>query len=177
MRYTFYKGLPAPLRESLESKINDIHTHSVEVVAYCLMPNHFHFLIKQKPGGSVERAMSNVLNAFTRYFNTKEKRLGPLFLPRFKSRMIVSDEQFIHTTRYIHLNPYSAGMVHSFDELEGYAHSSYSAYVNGGKDSIIDKTTLDRYMSGNWHRYRRFVENNAEHQRMLEYIKHAEEWR
>lgn len=177
VRYSRYKTLPIEIKSHQELRIRDKTTFLYEIICYCLMPNHFHLLVRQKKGGAINRYLSNVVNSFTRYINLLTKRQGPLFLPQFQSRMMANDEQFIHTTRYIHLNPYSSGVVGSMNELVQYPYSSYGAYINKRHDVVVEKGTLTAYMNGNMEQYRKFVEDHAEHQRMLERVKHAEQWK
>ena len=177
VRYSRYKTLPSEIKAQHEEKISAPSTFVYEIICYCLMPNHFHLLVRQKKGGSITSYMSNVVNSFTRYINLLTKRNGPLFLPQFQSRMMVNDEQFLHTTRYIHLNPYSSKVVGSMKELMEYRFSSYAAYVARKSDQTVDKITLSASMDGDMERYRKFVEDHAEHQRMREWLKHTEKWK
>lgn len=78
------------------------------VIAYCLMPNHFHLLIKQNSASSIDRFMNSLCTRYTMYFNRKYKRIGPLCQDVYKAVMVESDEQLLHLTRYIHRNPISS---------------------------------------------------------------------
>ena len=70
--------------------------------------------------------MRRLLNSYTRYFNEKIKRKGPLWEGRFKKVLVNSDEQLLHLTRYVHLNPVSAGIV---EKPEDWPCSSYREYI------------------------------------------------
>ena len=83
----------------------DFDKKIVDIVCYCLMPNHFHFLLKQLRDGGITEFVSKITNSYTKYFNTKDKRIGPLFQGEFKSVLVESDEHLMHISRYIHLNP------------------------------------------------------------------------
>jgi putative transposase len=74
----------------------------VALLAYCLMPNHFHFFIKQNRPESIDRFMQSLATRYTTYFNKKYKRVGSLYQGVYKAVLITSDEQFLHLSRYIH---------------------------------------------------------------------------
>lgn len=149
----------------------------VEVLAYCLMPTHFHLLLKQKKEKGIPRFISDVLNSFTRYFNLKNKRKGPLFLPKFKSSSINSDELLGHVSRYIHLNPYSSGIITDLGTLEEYPWSSFSAYARKEeKDDFLNNKEVLGLFGFDKGKYRDFVLDNADYQKTLESLKYAEKW-
>src|SRR3989344_3190174 len=100
----------------------------VEVICYCLMPNHFHFLIRQLKDGGIPIFISQLSNSYTKYFNTKYERVGALFQGAFKAVLIESDEQLVHLSRYIHLNPIVSNLA---KDLNHYYWSSYLEYING----------------------------------------------
>ena len=77
----------------------------ITLLAYCLMPNHFHMLIKQKSASSIDKFMNSMATRYTMYFNQKYKRVGPLYQGVYKAVLITRDEQLLHLTRYIHQNP------------------------------------------------------------------------
>lgn len=71
----------------------------VEILAYCLMPNHFHFLIKQLVDNGLSSYLQHVTNSYVHYVNIKYKRIGPLFQSRYKNILIETDEQLVHVLR------------------------------------------------------------------------------
>lgn len=77
----------------------------LELLAFCLMPNHFHLLIYQKTPEAMTRLLRGVSSAYSSYFNKRHRRTGPLFQDRFKASLILNDEYLQHISRYIHLNP------------------------------------------------------------------------
>lgn len=77
----------------------------VDILAYCLMPNHFHMLICGKNDGSASLFMQKFLTAYTMYFNRKYKRTGALFEGTFKAKHADTDEYLKYLFAYIHLNP------------------------------------------------------------------------
>ncbi|PJE67540.1 hypothetical protein COU95_01825 [Candidatus Shapirobacteria bacterium CG10_big_fil_rev_8_21_14_0_10_40_9] len=74
----------------------------IKFLAYCLLPNHFHFLIQQKDAKSIDKFMQSLCTRYTMYFNRKYKRVGSLFQAVYKAVLIASEEQFLHLSRYIH---------------------------------------------------------------------------
>lgn len=136
-----------------------------KILSYCIMPDHYHFLLKVLEDSSLSKFINNVENSFTRYFNIKFYRKGPLWQSAFKSVEIRSNTQLLHVSRYIHLNPITSNLV---DKPEDWTFSSY-------KDFITDKNLLNNFMKeisiDDIDDYRQFVENNIEYQRELKHIK------
>lgn len=77
----------------------------VDLLAFCLMPNHFHLLILQRKSGEMSHMMRSFLTTYSRYFNKKYGKSGSLFESRYKSSRISNDMYLLHISRYIHLNP------------------------------------------------------------------------
>lgn len=79
--------------------------NEILLLAFCLMPNHFHLLIKQSNALSIDKFMNSLALRYVIYFNRKYKRTGGLFQDVYKAVSIETDEQFLHLTRYIHQKP------------------------------------------------------------------------
>jgi putative transposase len=77
----------------------------VEIICYCLMPNHFHLILKQNTEDGISRFMHKLGTGYTNYFNLKYERSGRLFQGPFKAIHIDRNEYLLHLSRYIHLNP------------------------------------------------------------------------
>lgn len=77
----------------------------VDIGAYCLMPNHFHILVREKVGNGTSVFMHKVMTGYTMYFNKKYKRTGSLFGGTFKAQHVGRDEYLKYLFAYIHLNP------------------------------------------------------------------------
>ncbi|MCP4936406.1 MAG: hypothetical protein GY927_19935 [bacterium] len=107
----------------LMSEIRDLF--GVECHAYCLMGNHYHLLI-HTPRGNLGRGMRHLSGIFTQRFNRLDGRDGPLFRGRYKAIIVDADNYLLQVSRYIHRNPIEAQLV---DRIDGYAWSSYGAYV------------------------------------------------
>ena len=111
----------------------------IELVAYCLMPNHFHFLIKQIEKGILERFMRSLLIRYSMYFNKKYDRVGSLFQGPYRSKLIENENYLLHLSRYIHLNPseYTKNLTQ--------AYSSYAEYLGIRKTSWINPKPILLY--------------------------------
>src|SRR3989344_914444 len=94
----------------------------VDIICYCLMPNHFHLLIKQLRDGGISEFMRRFILSYIKYRNLKYNHQGPLFNGPFKAVRMESDEQFIHVSRYIHSNPSVSLLI---KDLNLYPWSSY----------------------------------------------------
>ncbi|MBL7081581.1 MAG: transposase [Candidatus Omnitrophica bacterium] len=139
----------------------------IQIIAYCLMPTHVHLILKQLKEGGISIFIGNLLNSYTRYFNTKHKRKGPLWEGKFKNILVDTDEQLLHLTRYIHLNSVTAHLVDNPEEWSASSYQEYLLKVNSNDriceyDDILDINPIS---------YRKFVEDRISYQRELAKIK------
>ena len=134
----------------------------VSVGAFCLMPTHFHFVLRQLEDKGISFFMSRVLNSYTRYFNSKYRRQGPLWSGRFHSEHISTDEQLCHVIRYIHLNPSTAFLV---ERPEDWEFSSYREFLGKSypEHKFCDQDVIDLMPN----QYKKFVDGQIEYQREL----------
>lgn len=142
----------------------------IEILAYCLMPNHFHFLIKQLEEDGITSYMRRFMNSYSHYVNVKNKRVGPLFQGRFKGVLIDSDEQLLHVSRYIHLNPLVSTLV---ADLNDYPWSSYRAYIGKNVNDDLSKPNIILSNFKATEDYKKFVSDQEDYARSLELIKHV----
>lgn len=152
---------------TLDKKKNISDKKLVEVISYCLMSNHFHFLLKQLEGNGISTFISLLINSYTRYFNTKNERIGPLFQGPFKAVRIESDEQLLHITRYIHLNPVVGYLA---ENPQDYEWSSYLDYLGLRTDGICKKEIIEQIIP--LENYEHFVLNQEDYARQLNRLKH-----
>ncbi|HLC05830.1 MAG TPA: transposase [Anaerolineales bacterium] len=103
------------------------------IAAYCLMPNHYHLLVRIG-SGSLSARMHQLGMAYTNAVNKAYGRVGPLFQGRFKAVAVEHDAQLLHLSRYIHLNPVAAGLA---DEPADWAYSSYANYLGLRNDKRV----------------------------------------
>jgi len=78
---------------------------SIELLAYCLMPNHFHLFVYQRDQSAMSGFMKSIMTSYGRYFNLKYKRTGSIYESTYKASLISTDAYLMHISRYIHLNP------------------------------------------------------------------------
>lgn len=170
IRYSQVLLLPADNQRALWEKLRSDYKRELEILAYCLMPNHFHLVVRQMVNGGTSRFAANFTNSYTKYFNTKHEREGPLFQGAFKAVRVETEEQLLHVTRYIHLNPVTSFLI-PLEELVAYPWSSYREYL-GEKGRNLCKTTWMHSHFRTVQAYKTFVEDQADYARRLENIKH-----
>ena len=163
-----YLVLPKQEQQVFQERLLE-KPQSVSILAFCLMPNHFHFILRQEMEEGVSRFVANITNSYTKYFNLKRKRVGPLFQGTFKAVWVETDDQFLHLTRYIHLNPISSFLVRP-EYLEVYPWSSYSEYLSPSEMKICNSEAIHRLIS--LKNYHQFVYNQVDYAQKLEKIKH-----
>lgn len=138
----------------------------IEIIGYCIMPTHVHLLLKQLQDKGISVFMKKVLSSHTHYFNMLHKRKGPLWEGRFKNILVETDEQLIHLSRYIHLNPVTAYLTKN---PEDWPASSYKEYLSQSKEDGICK--YDDVLEIESASYKKFVEDRASYQKELKKIK------
>lgn len=135
----------------------------IEVWAYCLIPNHFHLLIKQNGGRGIVKFMRRMMTGFVMEYNRKYKRRGMLWDGTYRAAG-VGEAEVVEATRHIHLNPVSRA-VRRFGPVETvtgsapgeYLYSSYGSYVGGRKEEWV-KTERVLELAGGMDKYRELVE-------------------
>lgn len=176
LKFSIFRKLSISAKQHFEQKINDKRLFRISILAYCIMPTHYHFLLRQNQKKGISTFMSQLQNSFTRYYNIKKERAGPIFLQTFKSRLIQSEEQLKHVSRYIHLNPFSNALIERIEDLNQYPFSSFSDYASSSNIRLTEVNYLLSLFNKDKERYKRFVFDNAQHQKMLEYCKYSNRW-
>lgn len=145
----FYRYSPQPMKLSdfrrglVRLKKNESKKEIIRIFSYCLMPNHFHVLAQQLVDGGITTYLRKSINSYTRYFNTKYDRIGPLFQGTFKARLVETDEYILQVSKYIHRNP----LVLKRWRDSIYPYSSYGYYLSGDKHPFCDTAFLLSYFS------------------------------
>ncbi len=133
----------------------------LELLAYCLMPNHFHMLVYQVEQASMSRLMRAIMTSYSCYFNRKYKKTGPLFETRYKASLIDSDEYLMHISRYIHLNP---------GDWQAYPYSSIHAYFGVGQEDWLQPGRIIE-LFGSAPVYADFLDDYVSYKKSLDKIK------
>lgn len=163
-------NLPEEQKEKIIKELVEKDEKLVEVIAYCIMPNHFHFLLKQVQDNGISKFIANLTNSYTKYFNIKHERKGHLFEGQFKAALVESDEQLIHLSRYIHLNPVSSFIIKD-EELENYEWSSLPEYLNLTDIEFCNKKII-LFFFPSLEKYLIFLKDQISYAQELDKIKH-----
>lgn len=169
VRYSQFLVLPKDKQEFIYSMMTS-SPKLVSIISFCLMPNHFHFLLKQLKENGISRFISDFTNGYTKYFNLKNSRTGPLFGGTFKAVYVESNEQLLHLSRYIHINPVVSSVI-TLNDLSHYRWSSYPEFTDLNNDGLCDKKLiLDMFKDPKI--YQQFVLDQVDYAKELEMIKH-----
>lgn len=168
LRLSRFLQLPEEERQKLFSEFMS-GEKIVEIICFALMPNHFHLLLKQLDEKGISVYLNKLTNSYTRYFNVKRKRVGDLFQGVFKAVHIEDDEQLLHLSRYIHLNPLVSYIVEESKFLN-YEWSSFQDYIRGESELIDLKLIMSFFKTPET--YKKFVLDHADYAKRLEKIKH-----
>ena len=137
----------------------------VELSAYCLMPDHFHLLVKQTETAGINNFMSKISNSYTKFYNARQKRTRTLFKGPFKAREIATSK-LSDVSRYIHQEPLQKGLVLN---LLRFPYSSMQEYMEIKNGFCSKKVILAQF--DNSHEYQQFVLDHEEYMTTLPHIK------
>ena len=116
--------------------------YPLSVIAYCLMPNHYHFLLCPEEDSALSPFVQRLFNSYTQAFNKQQRRSGTLFEGRARSIPVDTDEYVLHLCRYIHLNPARAGLVLHPGE---WLYSNYLEWVGRRDGTLVDRAFVHGY--------------------------------
>jgi putative transposase len=136
------------------SKIKEYsHTNHVTMIAYCLMPNHYHFLVRQDGKESAGNLPQSVFNSYTKAYNKKYEHSGTLFEGRFRAKAIQTKSHLLHLCRYIHGNPVKDGLV---ADPADWPYSNYLEWINERNGTLLDRDFINNQFS-NAEEYKKFL--------------------
>ena len=139
----------------------------IQLIAYCFMQTHFHLLVRQLEPDGISVFMNRILNSYSRYFNLRHRRKGPLWESRFQDRHIKTTEDALCMTRYIHLNPVTAGLVKKAGDWEYSSYAEYMGKIPAAHCLCDFRTIFDLPPR----QYEKFVADHAAHQQELARLK------
>jgi putative transposase len=140
----------------------------VDLLAFCLMPNHFHLIIKQLDKEGMKKLMLKLCTTYSMYFNKRNNRVGHLFQSIYKAVLIDNDSYLLHLSRYIHLNPIDTALTGVTPV--NYPYSSYQYYLGIKKADWVKPQFILQYFKSSkmlpalnkYPSYRKFVEGNSQ---------------
>jgi len=144
----------------------------VTVIAYCLMDNHYHFLLRQNGDVEISQFMQVVFNVYTKAFNTKYKLSGTLFEGPFKAIHVDRNEYLLHLCRYIHRNPLDAGMA---VKPEQWDYSNYAEFIGKRNGALVDREFVNVNF-GTSEAYEDFVMNYVPPEKAQKELRHYLFW-
>jgi putative transposase len=115
---------------------------SVTFVAYCLLPNHYHFLLRQDGATAASLLPQRIFNSYTKAYNKRYAHSGTLFEGNFKPKPVANESYLFHLCRYIHGNPVKHGLV---QKLEDWPYSNYLEWVDARPGTLVDRAFVDNF--------------------------------
>lgn len=128
-------------RQYLDLLVKFAEKWNVTILAYCLMSNHVHLLVRPKDEASLSKMMQGLTLCYTQYINRTRNRTGRLWESRYHSSIIDKETYLWAVARYIEQNPVRAGMA---EHAEEYPYSSAKAHVKGTDDGIVSEELFDK---------------------------------
>ena len=158
----FFKGIEQFNTPEVLGSIGRGHRVSTEpklvnFIAYCVNPNHFHFILEQVADKGIEKFMHKIGMGYAKYFNTKYKRSGALFQGKFKAKLIDSNEYLLHLSAYINLNDKAHSRGHSVSTI---GQTSWNEYTKGDFVNGLCKKEIILSQFKNREGYQKFAESS-----------------
>ncbi len=171
VRFSHFFRLPKNDKLEIMSNLYKTGVPYVEIYCLVIMSNHFHLLVKQSLDDGIKTFIGNMQNSYAKYLNIRTNRTGALFQSPFKAVRIENDYQFLHVSRYIHLNPLTSHVLDSLDDLKSYPWSSYFDYLADESRPLINTNLLMGLMKTK-ERLSKFTLDQADYQHKIERVKH-----
>lgn len=160
-----FQNIGRPTKEFVKHSVFNINSDEiikkryVELTAFCLMPNHFHLIVKEVEEGGISQYMQRVLNSYTKYFNTKYKKSGHLFQGPYKAVHVGNNEQLLYLSAYIHRNPRE--FTNWSGKEEKYQWSSYQDLVKQNRFEKLINSDIITDQFKNKNDYNNFVKTSG----------------
>lgn len=138
--------------------------YTISIAAYCLLPNHYHFLLKPEQDDNLHLFMKSLFGSYSQAINKQQNRQGPLLQGRYRSIWVDEEEYLVHLARYIHLNPVTTGLVPT---PQAWPYSNYLDVIGQRAGTLKDTTLVPgRFPTGD--AYRQFIEDYLYHEQAIE---------
>lgn len=171
LRFSHYVRLEKNIRLQTLVDLYKSSKKVVDIYALCVMPNHYHILVKQNVDNGISDFIRKLQSSYAHYLNIKTKRAGSVYQSPFKGTLIENDEQFMHVARYIHINPLTSYILDKTDKLTNYIWNSYRDYIGIESRKFINTDKLLNYFNST-QEFIDFTLNQVDYQRELHKIKH-----
>ena len=151
----------------LRIRLQKLELHRrIQLMAFCLMPNHFHLMLRQHDERAMPELVRRVRNGYVEYFNPKYKRVGALFQGSYRAVLMKDEAQTVILSRYIHHNPVELLSSLELKSLADYPYSSYSYYLGLRSAAWLDPQPVLASFREQPHdrspvAYREFVESES----------------
>lgn len=146
---------PDEIRAMDRIYIRKNYYREINLLAFVLMPNHFHFLLKQKSPETIEFFMRSLITRYSTYFNKQHERVGHVFQDVYKGVLVNREGYFLWLSKYIHRNPLE--LLKEGEKLSGFEYSSYPVYLGKRKNEWVNTEEI----LGSVKNYKSFVEGSA----------------
>ncbi|KKU70587.1 MAG: hypothetical protein UX94_C0004G0051 [Parcubacteria group bacterium GW2011_GWA2_47_21] len=147
------------------SRVNEIVAKRVvTLIGFCLMPNHFHLIVREEKEGGMANYLHRIQNAYVKYFNTKYRRTGHLFQGAYKAVRVESNTQLLHLSAYVHKNP--RGLKEWRAALPDYPYGSFTDYIKENRfGDLLDTEIISSQFKNKKVDYRKFVDSSTAKER------------
>ena len=129
----------------------------VDIVCYCLNPNHYHFILKQVRDRGIEKFMQRLGTSYTKYFNIKYNRTGILFQGPFKSIHIDSNEYLLYLSAYVNANNF----IHGYNKNFSWPYSSLPDCIGKRDGNLCQKEIILEQFDNDFSQYEKYLRDNA----------------
>ncbi|HOL36027.1 MAG TPA: transposase [bacterium] len=164
-KYTRFESLKSYSPEVVLSQTNA--EKLVDIIAYCIMPNHFHIILKQVSDGGVAKFMAKITHSYAKFFNRRKKKIGPVWAGRYRCSKIETKNEFLCISRHLHMEPVFVGLVKTPGQWQ---YSSFNEYINRKTGDKMKICTFDGYIDINSKEYAKFVKDKDNYTKTFDTI-------